>query len=64
MSVEHEITQAFMRGSPRVFYPSSGAWGRGGAPHVHLASAKQKVVRAALNCALQNFTAKAKKKKA
>jgi len=57
-----EQQQRFMRELPRVFYPCSGAWGRGGATHVHLASAQQDVVRAALDCAFQNVTAKAKKK--
>jgi hypothetical protein len=52
----------FMRESPGLFDPCSGAWGRGGATHVHLVSAKQSVVRAALNCAFQNVTAKAKRK--
>ena len=58
-----EQQHEFMRESPGVFDPSSGAWGRGGATTVHLASAKQKVVRAALDCAFQNASAKAKKKR-
>jgi len=58
-----EQQQAFMRESPRVFYPCSGAWGRGGATHVRLASANRDVVRAALDCAFQNVAAKTKKQK-
>jgi hypothetical protein len=58
-----EQQQTFMRESPRVFYPCSGGWGRGGATHVHLASANQNVLRAALDCAFQNVAAKAKVKK-
>ena len=57
-----EQQQVFMRESPGLFDPCSGARGRGGATHVHLVSAKQSVVRAALNCAFQNVTAKAKRK--
>jgi hypothetical protein len=59
-----EQQRAFIQASPRVFDPCSGAWGRGGATNVHLAAAKQKEVRAALDCAVQNATAKAKKKNA
>ena len=32
-----EQQEAFIQESPLVFFPCSGAWGRGGATHVHLA---------------------------
>ena len=59
-----EQQQAFMQESPQVFFPCSGTWGRGGSTHIHLPSAEPKLARAALDCAVQNVTAKAKKKNA
>ena len=46
-----EQQQSFVRKAPEVFNPCSGAWGRGGATNVHLASATRKVLRAAMDCA-------------
>lgn len=59
-----EQQRELMQRSPRVFAPCSGAWGRGGATSVQLASAEPQVLRAALDCAFQNAAAKAKKKNA
>src|SRR6266404_6216389 len=55
-----EQQQSFVRKEPEVFNPCSGAWGRGGATNVHLASATSKVLRAAMDCAFQNVIAKKK----
>ena len=38
----------FVKMAPDVFSPCAGAWGRGGATAVHLASARVSVIRAAL----------------
>ena len=56
-----EQQHEFIRESPRVFDPCSGAWGRGGATKVHLSTAKRNLVKAALDCAFQNAAAKTKK---
>jgi hypothetical protein len=53
---------AFVKKAPSVFHPCSGAWGRSGATNIHLASAKQAVVRPALKAAVTNAKAKVKKK--
>jgi hypothetical protein len=57
-----EQQRSFVRESPGVFNPCSGAWGLRGATNVHLASVERSVVRDALDCAFQNITAKARKK--
>ena len=57
-----EQQRSFELEFPGVFHPCSGAWGRGGATFIELASAKKSVVRAALDCAFQNATAKVTKK--
>jgi len=46
--------------APEVFVSCKGAWGRGGATSVHLASANKNVVHAALKAAWRNVTANAK----
>jgi hypothetical protein len=40
------------------FVPAAGAWGRGGATHVRLRSAKSAAVRAAMICAWLNVAPK------
>lgn len=44
----------WMQAHPGVFTPASGAWGRGGATMVELASAPGDAVRAALEMAWRN----------
>jgi hypothetical protein len=53
---------AFMKKAPDVFKPCSSAWGRRGYTNVYLASAKQRIVRAALDVAAKNVAEHAKKK--
>jgi hypothetical protein len=48
----------FIKKAPDVFSPCAGAWGKGGATKVHLASAKVPLVRAALAAATQNHSGK------
>jgi hypothetical protein len=50
--------QALMRSSPRMFVPSSGAWGRQGCTDVLLAKADQATVRGAMILAWQGATSK------
>jgi len=57
-----EQQHSFIKKASSVFHPCSGAWGRGGATSVHLASAKKFVLRPALEAALTNAAAKVKKK--
>jgi len=59
-----EQQRSFMKKAPSVFSPCSGAWGKRGATQVHLASANRSVLRAALNAARKNVTAKAEGKAA
>jgi hypothetical protein len=56
-----EQQQAFLEKSPTVFAPCAGAWGRQGSTSVDLLTAKVGVVRAALDAASKNLTAKKKK---
>ena len=56
-----EQQKAFVMEAPRVFSPCNGAWGRGGATSVHLASATKKLVQTALDSAAKNTLAGAKK---
>jgi hypothetical protein len=51
-----EQQRAFIKKAPRVFKPSSGAWGRQGYTNVYLASAKVSIVRAALDVATTNVS--------
>ena len=57
-----EEQREFVRKAPEVFHPCKGAWGQRGATSVHLASATKATLRAALEAAYRNVTAKAKKK--
>ena len=57
-----EQQRSFIEKAPGVFVPCSGAWGRGGATSVHLASVTADTLHAALDVAWRNAVAKAKKK--
>jgi hypothetical protein len=50
--------RAFMKKAPDVFKPSSGAWGKRGATHVHLPSANKRMIRSAMNAAWKNVQRK------
>jgi hypothetical protein len=49
-----EQQRAFIEKGPKIFKPSSGAWGRQGYTNVYLPAAKARIVRAALNAATKN----------
>lgn len=53
----------FMRDHPKVFEPSSGAWGRQGCTDVRLAAADRATIRAAMVLAWENVAAKRPAKK-
>lgn len=57
-----EQQQSFINRAPTIFDPCSGTWGLRGATEVRLESAERAIVRAALETAWQNVTAKLKKK--
>jgi len=50
-----EQQRAFMKEAPSTFVPCAGAWGKGGATSVHLASAKKRILGKALRAASQNI---------
>lgn len=56
--------RSFIRKAPDVFKPCNGVWGKGGSTNVQLARATKPLLRAALDAAWKNVTAKAKKKRA
>jgi hypothetical protein len=56
--------RSFIRKTPDVFKPCNGAWGKNGSTNVQLTSATKALLRAALDAAWENVTAKAKKKRA
>lgn len=58
-----EQQRSFVRRAPGVFNPCSGAWGQRGATNVHLASAKESVLRAAFDAARTNIKTETKKKR-
>src|SRR5438094_5554597 len=55
-----EQQQMFIKKAPKVFKPSSGAWGRQGYTNVYLPTAKASIVRAALAAAVRNMHPKKK----
>jgi hypothetical protein len=55
--------RSFIRKSPDVFKPCNGAWGKAGSTNVELARATKPLLRAALDAAWKNVTAKPKKKR-
>jgi hypothetical protein len=56
-----EQQRTFIKKTPKVFKPCSGAWGRQGATNVYLAAAKANIVRATLDTAAKNVVSSAKK---
>ncbi len=58
-----EQQRSFVRRAPGVFNPCGGAWGQRGATNVHLASAKESVLRAAFDAARTNIKTETKKKR-
>jgi hypothetical protein len=58
-----EQQRTFIKKTPEIFKPCSGAWGREGYTNVYLASAKASIVRAALNAAAKNVALKENKKR-
>ena len=59
-----EQQRTFIKKDPRVFSPSSGAWGRQGCTSVYLAPAEKSTVRAALDAAAKNILSRTKAKRA
>ena len=57
-----EQQRLFIEKAPNVFRPCNGAWGRGGATSVHLASAAKTTLRPALEAAYQNLHEAMRKK--
>jgi hypothetical protein len=56
-----EQQRTFIEKAPKVFKPSSGAWGRQGCTNVYLPAATASVARAALNAAARTIASRAKK---
>jgi hypothetical protein len=56
-----EQQRAFIEKAPKIFKPSSGAWGRQGYTNVYLPVATTTIVRVALDSAAKNFGSKKKK---
>ncbi len=57
-----EQQRAFIEKAPKVFKPSSGAWGRQGCTGVYLPAAKTRIVRAALDAAAKEVPLRTKTK--
>jgi hypothetical protein len=53
-----EQQEQLLLAAPDVFMPAAGAWGARGCTHVHLASARKKMVRSALVAAWRNVAPK------
>src|SRR5262245_40137756 len=58
-----EQQRSFIERAPDVFDPCSGAWGKGGATTVRLASAEKAVLQEALDTAWRNVSTKLRKKR-
>jgi hypothetical protein len=56
-----EQQRGFIKKAPKIFKPSSGAWGRQGYTNVYLPVAKTSIVRAALDAAAKNIASRVKK---
>jgi hypothetical protein len=54
---------AFIEKAPKIFKPSSGAWGRQGYTNVCLPAATSAIVRAALDAAAGNVSLKKKRQR-
>jgi hypothetical protein len=55
-----EQQRAFLEKAPSAFTPCAGAWGKQGSTSIDLAAAKVDLLRAALDAASKNVTAKKK----
>jgi hypothetical protein len=55
-----EQQRAFLEKAPDVFTPCAGAWGKQGSTSIDLAAAKVDLLRAALDAASKNISAKQK----
>jgi hypothetical protein len=60
VSLTPERQQEFMRADPETFVPAAGAWGRGGATMVRLATADPETVGEAMTLAWQRVMSAAK----
>ena len=58
-----EQQSSFMRKAPDMFKPCNGVWGQRGATNVDLASARKKLLQAALETAHQNIASQVKNKR-
>lgn len=56
-----EKQRAFIEKAPKIFKPSSGAWGRQGYTNIYLPAATAAIVRVALDAAAGNVASRAKK---
>jgi hypothetical protein len=61
VKLTREQQRAFIKNEPKVFKPSSGAWGRQGYTNVYLPAAGPRIVRVALSAAAKNVGSKRKK---
>ena len=61
VKVTPDEQRELMRAHPRVFVPSSGAWGRQGCTNVRLAAADERTVQAALILAWEGSMVKPRK---
>jgi hypothetical protein len=52
----------FIQKEPKIFKPSSGAWGRAGYTNVYLPAAKSRLVAAALDAAAKNVASSGTKR--
>jgi hypothetical protein len=57
-----EQQRTFIEKAPKIFKPSSGAWGRQGYTNVYLAAAKATIVRNALDTAAKNVASRKQRK--
>jgi hypothetical protein len=57
-----EQQRTFTEKAPKIFKPSSSAWGRQGYTNVYLPAAKARIVRAALDAAAKNIVNRNQKK--
>ena len=61
VKLTREQQRAFIEKAPKIFKPSSGAWGRQGYTNVYLPVATTAIVRVALDAAAKNLGSKEKK---
>jgi hypothetical protein len=63
VKLTQEQQRAFIKKAPKIFKPSSGAWGREGYTNVCLPVATSAIVRAALDAAAGNVSLKKKRQR-